>query len=217
MNVDACVHTHDRFFLFLRHSMIHLYRVVYNRFFCAFLFFFYKVHSCLSQPTFTFASLTFLFCVLPLIMASNGGPIICGFIFFAILLCTFSGLYIGYGVELYKENASECSVDTLVLPAVWMIVQGSCLCLILVGFGIYFCISEKVSEQSGIKFFIIFGLLSALFQVAWAIIGGVSLWRDNLKCWNGQAQRAFWGLVILDLCFICPLACAWLFSSRRSN
>ena len=100
----------------------------------------------------------------------------------------------------YASDAdSLCNGDALVSPIAWLYVSGFTAIVelaALVLFGILFLYTK--SDEFGL-FAIATLVLFSLFSVAWTIIGGVVLWRDNISCGPQPMHDMMWASVIIHI------------------
>ena len=104
----------------------------------------------------------------------------------------------------WNDNSNSCHAGPLLQPVVWLFWDGVAG-LILIG-----CFILRYTHDAFAPPFDVIarsiGQLAAffgsLFVVAWAIVGGFVLWRDNNPTCDPKALHdAMWAFVIMDLAF----------------
>lgn len=110
-------------------------------------------------------------------------------------------------------NANQCNIDLLMMPTTWLLVDGITgivsgvflLCAMILFF---------IAPEIGIMTAMCCFLPLQMFSFAWAIVGAVMLWRDNLSCEPRQLHDILWASIIIHLIAI---AQACLLPRRSSD
>jgi hypothetical protein len=108
--------------------------------------------------------------------------------------------------KFWDDGSNDCHNGSLLEPVVWMFWDGIAG-LILVA--CYLILALHYSDTTHLLFNLVVEqlaklgvLLGGLFAVAWAIIGGVVLWRDNDgPCEPKELHDSMWAFVIIDIVF----------------
>lgn len=113
------------------------------------------------------------------------------FVFLPAFALSIAELVVG----VKYQYVNECNNGDVVLPVVWLLVDG--------GMGLFsgvivaLCVAEWLAFTT---FAVGLALVPAAgFGFAWSIIGAVMLWRDNLSCSPQELHDMLWASVIIRL------------------
>ena len=122
---------------------------------------------------------------------------------FSVLLMAVLGLALpiaelSMGVK-FMFNDHGCNNATILSPITWLIVSGSTGIVesALIIFVLVVFLGGDFEDLT--MAFICPYFLSFLFHIAWAIVGSVILFRDNLNCSPSQLHDIFYASVIIRL------------------
>lgn len=124
-----------------------------------------------------------------------------------ILMGAFGIVTIVYGA-IYKDDTS-CN-SALIYPPSWLIVAGSVVLAVAVIDILYRILNsgKTISNFMGLIL-----ACSALFSIAWATVGGITLWRDCDSMTPHDLLIFMWIAVIAE-CIFAFLNLLWLLGHR---
>ena len=142
----------------------------------------------------------------------------CLFTCFLIFLVLSLGLP---AAEIYIANNNNmsrvCDNNRIMDPRVWLRVSG----IVYIGCVIFIIIYTVIESftKSGLAsvYGCILGTIYTLFSIAWTIIGGISLWRDNLDCGPERFHDMFWASVIIHFILLCCICGCSIGFTARTN
>lgn len=109
-------------------------------------------------------------------------------------------------VKYSDDSSNECHDGKLLRPVVWMLWDGITGLIVLGAFAVVMV--NKYSERFEFIPLVytlarLVMILNLAFSIAWGVIGGVVLWRDNdPPCGPGQLHDAMYSFVIIDIVMV---------------
>ncbi len=107
-----------------------------------------------------------------------------------------------------QDSRPNCANDRLIDPVKWLLVSGIVSIITIVASMVLMVITFVAESATAAVTALFVTILSGLFNIAWAIIGAVMLWRDNLHCDPEDLQGMLYASVILHLLSIFYSCCS---------
>jgi hypothetical protein len=135
----------------------------------------------------------------------------CGLSCILVFASVFSFIELAFGAHYLGKGG--CDDSTLIEPSVWLIIMGSVNI-----FSYLSAIIRSCSENDFIQVFhFIVTVLSVMFNIAWTIIGGVVLWRDNFDCAPSKMHDFIWSSVIINIIGLAVFAGFMIMPNMHKN
>jgi hypothetical protein len=106
----------------------------------------------------------------------------------------FSFIELAFGINYLGTDG--CNNSTLIDPSIWLIIMGAVNIFSYLSAIVRSCVYENDFIE---VFHFIISVLSIVFNIAWTIIGGVVLWRDNLDCNPTKMHDFMWASIIINI------------------
>lgn len=132
-------------------------------------------------------------------VSRSGAQVACILGFMTVFGCALPIAELALGVKFHNNADNECANGTLLQPTTWLIVGGAVSLSVFVILLPMLIITTLTESKVGGLFVILFTVLGGCFDLAWAIIGAVILWRDNLHCDPSPLHDIMYASVILRL------------------